>query len=194
MKIAPAYCLLPLLVAGAAHATTWSDAELVDDPVLVGAQCPVQSPASSGSYIYQWPSKYDQVFWPRIDEHGIWFCPKSGFTAFIGDFELTPNEKAAVRTELATFYKPIKKASLSDKLVLLEKNYAARNQNARDKISLLRVLAYYHETDLKDFDGAAAFRRKALEMIETALSGESLPAGDRMEYLFVAAELSKEID
>lgn len=39
---------------------------------------------------------------------------------------------------------------------------------------------------LKDFDGAAALRRKALEMIEAALSTELRPA-DRMQYLFVSA-------
>jgi hypothetical protein len=131
MKIAPVLCLVSLLTLSTADATTWTGLEPVTDPVRSGATCPVKSVVTWGSYVYDWPSKYDQVFFPRTDPDGIWFCPKSGFTAFIGDFELTPKEKAAVTTELATFYKPISKPSLSDKLVLLEKSYAARNQNAR---------------------------------------------------------------
>ena len=192
MKIASVLCLLLMPVCvPIAHATTWTEPQPIADPVRSGATCPVQSPSSWGTYVFHWASKYDQVFWPRTDPKGIWFCPESGYTAFMGDFELTPNEKAAVTTELATFYQPIKQATLNDKLVLLEKNYAARNQNANGKISLLRVLAYYHEADLKDFDGAAAFRRKALEMIEGALSGDLQPS-KRMEYLFVSAVYYRE--
>ena len=192
MKTTSVACLvLVVSLASLAHATTWTEPERVADPVRSDAKCLVESPMSSGSYIYHWPSKYDQVFWPRTDPKGIWFCPKSGFTAFIGDFELTPNEKAAVAAELATFYKPIKNPALRDKLVLLEKSYAARNQDTRGKIELLRVLAYYHEAHLKDFDGAAALRRTALEMIDAALSTPLRPA-ERMEYLFVSAVYNRE--
>lgn len=192
MKTTSVACLvLASGLASIAHATSWAEPELITDPVRADSQCLVDSPMSSGSYIRHWPSKYDQVFWPRTDPKGIWFCSTSGFTAFIGDFELTPNEKAAVAAELATFYKPIKKPTLRDKLVLLEKSYAARNQDTRGKIELLRVLAYYHEAQLKDFDGAAALRRKALEMIEAALSTELRPA-DRMQYLFVSAVYNRE--
>jgi hypothetical protein len=48
------------------------------------------------------------------------------------------------------------------------------------------VLAYYHETELNDLDGARAFRQQALQMIRAALQGD-LPQGDRLEYLFVSA-------
>jgi hypothetical protein len=193
MKTTSVACLLPAVAfATIAHATTWGEPERVADPVRSDSQCLVESPASWGGYIYQLPSKYDQVFWPLTDPKGLWFCSKSGFTAFIGDFELTPKEKTAVAAELATFYKPINKPTLRQKLVLLEKSYTARDQNTRGKIKLLRVLAYYHETDLKDFDGAAALRRKALELIDSALSTERDPAC-RMQYLFVAAVYHREL-
>jgi hypothetical protein len=192
MKTTSVACLvLVSAFASIAHAISWAEPEWVADPVRSDSQCLVDTPMSSGSYIFHLPSKYDQVFWPRTDHKGIWFCSKSGFTAFMGDFELTLNEKAAVAAELATFYKPIKKPTLRDKLVLLEKSYAARNQDTRGRIELLRVLAYYHEAQLKDFDGAAALRRKALEMIEAALSTELRPA-QRMEYLFVSAVYNRE--
>ena len=64
--------------------------------------------------------------------------------------------------------------------------------SVNDKIRLLRVLAYYYEADLKDFNGARAFRREALEMIETALQ-TVLPEGDRREYVSYLTELRKEL-
>lgn len=183
--------LLALMLTATAHATTWTEPEPVPDPVRPGARCAVSQPMSSGSYVYQWPSKYDQVFWPLTDPNGIWFCPESGFTAFIGDFELNANEQAALATELATSYQQTQNPSLRDKLGLLQKSYAARSPDARTKIRLLRVLAYYHETEFEDFNEASNFRRKALEMIETALATQLLE-GDRLEYLFVSAAYYRE--
>lgn len=181
--------VLGLTFTGTCHATTWGEPKPVPDPVRQRAKCHVSRPMSYGSYIYQWPSKYDQVFWPLTDPNGIWFCPESGFTAFIGDFELTDDERTAVAATLAS-YKPIKHPSLREKLVLLQKCYGARRMDARMKIRLPRVLAYYYETELRDFDGARAFRRQALEMIEAALP--ELPEADRLEYLFVSAVYYRE--
>lgn len=183
--------LLALMLTGAGHATTWGEPDLVPDPVRPGAKCAVSQPMSYGSYVYQWPSKYDQVFWPLTVPQGIWFCPDSGFTAFIGDFELSANERAALATELGASYQRIQSPSLREKLLLLQKSYAARNVDASKNIQLLRVLAYYHETEFKDFDAANNFRRKALELIEAALPTQ-LPEGDRLEYLFVSAAYYRE--
>jgi hypothetical protein len=188
---AASWFLLASMFTGTGHATLWGDPELVPDPVRPGAKCAVSQPMSYGSYIYDWPSKYDQVFWPLTTPQGIWFCPESGFTAFIGDFELSANERAALATELGASYQKIKSPSLREKLLLLEKSYVARNVNAGKKIQLLRVLAYYHETEFKDFDAANNFRRKALELIETALTTK-LPEDDRLEYLFVSAAYYRE--
>jgi hypothetical protein len=69
-----------------ASATTWGEPQSVPDPLRQDAICKVAEPMSYGSYIYQWPSKYDQVFWPLTVPNGIWFCPESGFAAFIGEF------------------------------------------------------------------------------------------------------------
>jgi hypothetical protein len=88
------------------QATTWGETE-VDDPILDGEKCSVHEPASWGGYIYRWPSKYDQVFWPLTDIHGIWFCENSGFTAFIGDFdELSDIEVGHIKELLKAEYKP----------------------------------------------------------------------------------------
>jgi hypothetical protein len=186
MKSASVCCLvLASTFAATGHATTWTEPQPVPDPVREDAKCYVSKPMSYGSYIYQWPSKYDQVFWPLTDPKGIWFCHQSGFTAFIDDFDITAGERGALTSALAS-YEPIEKPTLSQKLALLQKSYAARNVDARFNIRLLRVLAYYNEGQFKDFDAARALRRQALEMIQTALTTE-LPEGERLEYLFVSA-------
>lgn len=192
MKSASVCCLVPASTfIATAHATTWTEPEPIPDPVQQGAQCEVSKPMSSGSYIYQWPSKYDQVFWPLTDPKGIWFCQESGFTAFINDFELNSDERAALATQLAAFYRPIDQPSIREKLVLLQKSYAARKLDASMQIQLLRVLAYYYETEFADFAGASTFRRQALELMEATLP-KNLPEGERLEYLFVSSVYYRE--
>ena len=85
MKIIITLMFLVLLPYDA-NSTTWGSSD-VSDPIKEGENCSVQKPMSWGSYIYQWPSKYDQVFWPQTTENGIWFCESSGFIALINDFE-----------------------------------------------------------------------------------------------------------
>lgn len=48
-----------ILASQSVFATTWGEAE-VADPILTGETCQVSEPASYGSYIYHWPSKYDR--------------------------------------------------------------------------------------------------------------------------------------
>ena len=48
---------------------------------------------SYGSYIYQWPSKYQLVFWPYTEAAAWYSCRKCRLTVFMGDFEKIPPEK-----------------------------------------------------------------------------------------------------
>ena len=61
-----------------------------------------------GSYVYEWPEKYDQVFFPVTDGQGLWACA-SGFVGVIGDIELSIPEKERIEEYL-------------DKLSAVEKN------------------------------------------------------------------------
>jgi hypothetical protein len=185
--------LLILFLSSNAFAITWGHPEEHPDPVIDGATCAVSEPMSWGSYIYHWPSKYDQVFFPLTDEHAIWFCKESGFTAFIGDFELTPEEKAALAAHLPQVYNRFDGAEpdISALLLLLQESYGQRRVDREFRIRLLRVLAYYYDATLHDYDTAARFRKEALDLIEEALSTE-LDEGKKLEYLFVAAAYYRE--
>lgn len=174
--------IIALCLSSPCFATTWAP-ERVEDPVMNRATCEVQSPMSSGSYIYRWPSKYDHVFWPIGDEAGIWFCEDSGFTALMGDFDgVTDAERSAIRAYLAEHYTG--SADLGTKLALMEGIYALRDKDAAFRNMLLRALARWHQ-DLGDFDKANDYRRQALAQIRTLLEGE-LPAETRLEYLYVS--------
>jgi hypothetical protein len=177
-----------------ASATTWGKPEAVADPIRNGAKCVVSEPMSSGSYIYHWPSKYDQVFWPLTDRNGIWFCRDTGFAAFIGDFELSAAERGALSAYLPQVYvKRIRgRPDLPILLELLQQSYSKREKDREFRIQLLRVLAYYNDTELHDYVASAAFRREALTMMEEDL-GTSLREEQRLEYLFVSAAYYQEL-
>lgn len=180
---------LALLYPAFCHATTWGDAK-VQDPINPKAKCDVQEPMSSGSYIYQWPEKYDQVFWPTTDENGIWFCKTSGFVAFMGDFEgLADAEKTRISQYLRENYKG--EDSLEAKLKSLEAIYALREKDETFRNSLLRILARWYQ-DTGDTEKANGYRRKALDGIRSALTGE-MPDGQKLQYLYVAANYSREL-
>jgi hypothetical protein len=185
--------LLILLLSSNAFAITWGRPEERPDPVIDGATCAVSEPMSWGSYIYHWPSKYDQVFFPLTDEHAIWFCRESGFTAFIGDFELTPEEKAALVAHLPQVYhrQDDRTPDTSVLLQLLQESYGQRRVDREFRIRLLRVLAYDYDAGLQDYETAARLRKEALVLIVDAL-GTELEEGKRLEYLFVAAAYYRE--
>ncbi|OAD23542.1 conserved hypothetical protein, secreted [Candidatus Thiomargarita nelsonii] len=175
------------IVAISSKATTWGGTQ-VNDPIKEGETCDVYQPASYGSYIYHWSSKYDQVFWPLTDEHGIWFCNKSGFTAFIGDFEgISENEKYDITKYLQKNYKG--KGDIESKLVLIEGIYSLRNTDHSFKNKLLRVLSRWYQ-NLGQIEKANDYRRKAFVDIKVKLRTK-LPEGQKLEYLYLAANYSR---
>jgi hypothetical protein len=171
-------------------ATTWGQEE-VNDPIVKDAKCTVGSPASYGAYIYSWPSKYDQIFWPATEESGIWFCPESGFTALLGDFDgIDDARRTSIAAYLATAYTRDETVSHRKKLELLEGCYALRAASTDQNLRVLRALAYQYE-ELSDQAAADSRRRSALALILAALDTELKPA-QRLEYLFVAAAYQRE--
>lgn len=186
MKLASVFILVffPVL----AHAIVWAETE-IDDPILAGAKCTVHEPGRYDSNIYQLPSKYDMVFWPFTDSKGIWFCKKSGFTAFIGDFStLHASEVESIKSYLSQ--NPPKDDSIQSRLILLENIYALRYKDREFENRLLRVLARWHQ-NLGDIDKANQYRRKALAGITRALEGR-MEESQRLEYLYLAANYTRQ--
>lgn len=180
--------LLLFVLSPVSLATTWGEAQ-VDDPIKEGAKCEVNEPGSYGSYIYSWPSKYDQVFWPITVPQGIWYCSESGFVAFIGDFDgITDKEKADIAAYLKN--REQKLGNGKDLLVRLEEIYALRDKDDAFRNKLNRVLARWYQ-DLEDIGRANEYRRVALAEIERWLQKGGKDEGRRLEYLYLAANYTR---
>jgi hypothetical protein len=168
-------------------ATTWSKTK-VNDPILKGEKCSVNEPMSYGSYIYQMPSKYDQVFWPLTDPNGIWFCEKSGYVSFMDDFEkLTAKEKLEISKYLKG--KKLKNLTTNEILLRLEEIYALRDLNPEAKNLYLRVFGQWYQNS-GDILKANQYRKTAFENIETQLK-TNLAENTKLEYLYLASNYSR---
>lgn len=172
-----------------AQATTWGR-DTVQDPVS-GASCSVNSPASFGGYIYQWPEKYDQVFWPLTDPMGIWLCADSGFAAFIGDLQLEADEKEAIAAFLRDAPPLPEKATVAAKLDRLAAVYALRRLAPDARARVLRALAYQYQSDGQQAK-ADSLREQAGALMASRLQDDTLPPDLRLQYLFVTANYARE--
>ncbi len=170
-------------------ATTWGDAE-VADPIMTGETCKVSEPASYGSYIYQWPSKYDQVFWPYTDQQGIWVCEASGFVGLISDLSLTEQEKNEIKYYLATYIPD--NSTIEGKLATLEALAALRELDMDERNHMKRLLARWYE-QLGDHVKANKYRLAALYEIVDHLSndeGNEVDEYHHLQYLYLATAYS----
>jgi hypothetical protein len=192
MKVSRPFALAAIIASFGvlqAHATTWFP-KTVPDPFAAGKECKVAEWGSYGGYIYSWPSKYDQVFWPYTDDAGIWYCESSGFAAFVHDFDkLKEGERAAI----AAFLKehPGAVAPGADRLKRIEALYALREEDAQFRVFLLRLLAYKYE-DLGDLDAAKAYRTRAFAAMQDALAA-GVDEKTRLEYLYVCANYARKL-
>ena len=172
-----------------AHATSWGSKEKVDDPIMDGQSCKVQNVRTFGSYIFRWPSKYDQVFWPQTDERSIWYCKKSGYVAFVDNFKVpNENEREEIRKYLKEHGRRVH--GIEGKLERLEALYNLRNLSAAEQNRLIRILARWNQK-LGHLDKADQYRHKALDGIVTML-GTQMPDVQRMTYLYIAANYTRQ--
>lgn len=185
-------CSLTLAIgwlSQASFAASWTTVE-VDDPMRQGAKCSVQQPTEPAAHVYQAASRYDQVFWPLTDTNGIWHCERSGFTAFIGDFD---NLSATEVTRIAEYLssKSAHAQGMIAKLEMLEAIYLLRDSDNILRNKLQRVLARWYQ-ELGELDKANRYRSQALRGIQQSLSG-TLQQPQRLEYLYVAANYSRQL-
>ncbi|MEO8365636.1 MAG: hypothetical protein ABI538_05450 [Pseudoxanthomonas sp.] len=174
-----------------AGAVTWAQHE-IQDPVS-GKTCKVMTLASSGSYVYDWPEKYDQVFVPVTVAEGIWFCEVSGFASFIADDRLSPVEKERIAAFLQQQPGSAPEQSgMAGRLRRVDAIYALRDLTQERRALVHRILAYDFESLADDPARAGQHRQAALAIMLDRLADESLAQGTRLEYLFVSANYLRE--
>jgi hypothetical protein len=155
------------LMSGTAAATTWGESKVID-PVS-GRSVKVQEPVSWGSYIYSWPGKEDQVFWPATDDNWLWFNPKSGYGAFGDDFaKLKDPQLTRVRTWLAANYdREHPPRTRLEKLAWLERIYGQRDMGAEFWCFFNRLMAFEYSTT--EPTRSLEYVRKTLPQLESRL-------------------------
>jgi hypothetical protein len=180
-----------LVASATAGAVTWADRE-IQDPVS-GKPCRVATLASSGSYIHDWPEKYDQVFVPVTTAEGIWFCGDSGFASFIGDDRLGYVEKKRIAAFLdRQAGSAPSQWTIADRLQRVEAIYGLRDLTPERRALVHRILAYDFESLAADPLRARQHRQAALAIMLDRLADASLAQGARLEYLFVSANYLRE--
>ncbi len=176
-------------LAGMARATTWSNAELTDP--LTGEKVPAKEIMSYGGYIYNWPSKFDLVFWPFTDENFICLNLKTGYAAFNPDFEkLSEAEKDALKKWLAAHWDPkAPPRTHLEKLLWLEKVYAQRKMDDDFWSRFYRLMAYTCQGDLQK---SLSYVRRAMPLLEKKLAAGPTDA-ELLETLYLIGEYSRRL-
>ncbi len=158
--------------AGFAFATTWFPEEITC--LLCGAKNTLYSIGSYGTYIYQWPSKYQLIFWPKTDGYVLWSCKKCKLTAFMWDFEKIPDDKreglkAALKdVKLSGKYGNYFEIPMTERMEIAEKVYRVLGRDDHFWCEFYRIKAYHLDADGKA-DEARAARLKALAIAEEML-------------------------
>ena len=203
MKTKLALCVLAAALvcgpAASASATTWFPREF---------SCPVCKTkntflvvGSYGSYIYQWPSKYELIFWPLTDSPTVYSCKKCHLSAFMWDFEGVPKEKhEEIRKRLGAFkfdYSGEKseyyenadylRVPSTQRLLAAEQTYQILGRDDEFWCRFYRVLGHHYE-GYKQQPQADEARRKALAIAERLLADRAR-AGERKELLLVSGAM-----
>lgn len=178
-------CIVPVSI----NATTWASTTVVDP--ITRQRVKVQEPASSGSYIYGWPGKSDQVFWPYTDSNWLWFNPKSGYIAFGGDFaELDSSQAAALKVWLkSNFDRDAPPRSRVELLAWAERIYAVRGMDDDFWCHFYRLMAFETRADAKV---SLEYVRKALPFLEKRLAATTQP-GQTLETLYLLGEYNRRL-
>lgn len=131
MKRFVRFLLCSTLVAATSPALAITFVPIEATNPINGKKVKVQGLASSGSYVYGWPSKYDLVFAPDYYPEWVWFDPATGYGAFHEDFEkLGEAEIARLKPWLKENYDPAHPpATHLDKLLWLGRVYKTRGKD-----------------------------------------------------------------
>lgn len=204
MKARLALCLLAMALAygvnaRAAARITWFPKEV---------ECPVCKtkntflvPGSWGSYIYQYPEKFELIFWPLTDSPTIHTCKQCHVSVFMWDFEELPKEKhEELRKQLQAFkldYTGKRSEYYEDadylripstqRLLAAEQTYKILGRDDEFWCRFYRTLGYHYEAN-KQQPQADEARRKALLLAERLLADKAR-AGERKELLYITGAM-----
>ena len=160
---------------------------------ICGTQNDFLDYASWGSYIYQYPSKFQLVFWPHTDSATVYSCKKCHLSLFMWDFREFPKDKIddtrklLEGVKLSGNYKTYTDIPVSEKLQIAEKIYQGMNRDDEFLSQFYRVLGY-HFAQEKKAEQARLARLHSLE-ITLRLLADPANSSRKKEFLFLAASM-----
>lgn len=182
--------------------TTW---------VPVEVECPVcktknifMDVMSFGTYIYEWPSKYQLIYWPYTDSPAWYSCKKCRLTLFMGQFKSIPSDKIPELREMLKGVSlpaqkergtkesmdrpPYLEISTAAKMVVAEKVYRVLGRT-EDQFwnHFYRVMGYHFDEEKMQSEADEA-RRKALSITERTVADKA-QEGTRKESLYISGAL-----
>ena len=172
-------------------ATTWAPKEIVCP--LCKTKNTFMEVVSFGTYIYQWPERFQFIFWPLTDGNVLYSCKKCRLTAFMWDFAEIPAEKLAlVKTKLDSmslkqFEAEYYKVPMSERLDIAAEVYSVLGRDETFWCKFYRVKGYHHDTEKQGVDAATA-RGKALEICRKQLAAKEND-GVRKELLLISGAM-----
>lgn len=183
--------LILIGMSNTALSTTWCRREFT---------CPIcqtknsfNTPMSSGSYIYDWPSKYQYVFWPLTTLFAVYTCENCRLSCFMWDFEDIPDEKFNVirdllkKVRIEKVYEDYADIPITKRLEIAEKVYSVMDKGDDFWCRFYRVMGYHYENE-KEMEKANAARRKALEFAKKILGSHDY-AEKRKEFLLISGAI-----
>lgn len=172
-------------------ATTWFPAKHT---------CPIckheneyQEIGSYGGYIYQWPSKYQYVFWPLTDSPSVYCCPDCYFSSYMWDFDSIPENKFdTLKVFLATVkldkkYKSYVDIPMTTRLEIAESVYKILGRDKEFWCKFYRGMGYHYQEN-KNGSKAKEARLNSLSLANQMLT-DSLSFGKEKENLFIIAAM-----
>jgi hypothetical protein len=190
--------------------------ELGVDPALVmwspaEFECPICKTKNTfmvwdsyGSYIYEWPSKYQLVFWPYTDPQSWYSCKKCKLSIFMSEFTKIPTERIPDLTrtlETAALPAQHERSPQNNPLPpYLDIPTSARLSVAENVYRTLgriddnfwdhfyRVLGYHYQAENQKVQAEKA-RRKSIALTEKLLADQK-NNGRRKELLFTLGSMN----
>jgi len=179
------------MAAAVASATTWF-ADDVECP-LCGMTNEFQAVMSYGTYIYNWPSKFELIFWPDTDGNVLYSCRNCKYTSFMYDFRDPPEDKldalreAATEADFGGGFKTYTDIPMTARLAAAENIYRVLDREDDFWCRFYRIVGYHAAAEGLTEEAAAA-RGEALAIAEALLKDEAR-AGERKESLVISGAM-----
>lgn len=160
--------VLCLFLAAEAKAITWFPQDFT---------CPIDGQkntflvvGSYGSYIYDDPSKYQWLFFPRTDSPTFYLCKKCHLATFMWDFDSLPKDKlpaikeALKDVKVSKGFKEYTEISVPERLEIMQKVYAVLDKNDEWWEDFYRIKGYHYGASGNKAKADEA-RAKSLELL-----------------------------